>query len=350
MKNSVWILLVALLAVPFVGTAAPQQEKAGKGPLPWAYGGDATPNPPPAPSDPSPQHVPGSDVSYTFAEARDPFSAFDWHPSEHPPMPEIVAHGRKPDIRPCARCHLPNGKGRASNSPLAGLPVEYFVQQVMDFRNGLRNTAEPRKENVKNMIDYAKGMTDDEIRDAAAYYNSIPYSAPPMPWIKVVETKTAPKTWILSDGGFLKAEGNQTQPLGNRIIEVPDNTMTHWYLRDDHAPCTAYVPIGSIKKGETLVVTGGGGKTVPCAICHGERLEGIGPVPALAGRSPDYIGRQLYDLQRGTRKGPWSGLMQRAVEKLSSEDILDICAYISSRPVPAAKAASADALAEPLVK
>jgi len=217
----------------------------------------------------------------------------------------------------------------------------------MDFRNGLRDTAEPRKANVKKMIEYAKDMTNDEIRAAAEYYNSIPYSAPPMPWIKVVETKTAPKTWILGDGGFLKAEGNQTQPLGNRIIEVPDNTMTHWYLRDDHAPCTAYVPIGSIKKGETLVVTGGGGKTVPCAICHGERLEGIGPVPALAGRSPDYIGRQLYDLQHGTRKGPWSGLMQRAVEKLTSEDILDICAYLSSRPVPAAaKVASGEATHE----
>jgi cytochrome c553 len=102
------------------------------------------------------------------------------------------------------------------------------------------------------------------------------------------------------------------------------------------------VPIGSIKKGEALATTGGGGKTVQCAICHGAQLEGIGPVPALAGRSPNYIGRQIYDLQHGTRKGPWSGLMQKATEKLTAEDILNICAYISSRPVPSAAKAAFD--------
>jgi cytochrome c553 len=341
MKNSVWVLVVALLAFPLIGTAIPQQEEVGKGPLPWAYGGDATKNPPPGPTDTAPQHVPDSDLTYTFTDAHFGFGPADWHPSEHGPMPEIVAHGKKPDVNACILCHMPNGKGRASNAPLAGLPVRYFVQQMMDFKNDLRNTAEPRKANVKNMIKYAKGMTDDEIRAAAEYYNSISYSIAPMPWIKVVESKTAPKTWILGDGGFLKLDGNETEPLGNRIIEVPDNTIQHWYLRDDHNPYTAYAPIGSIKKGEALVTTGAG-KTVQCAICHGAQLEGIGPVPALAGRSPNYIGRQLYDLQHGTRKGPWSGLMQKTVEKLTAEDILNICAFISSRPVPSATKAAAN--------
>ena len=343
MKNSVWVLIVALLAVPLIGSAASQQEKKEEGPLPWAYASDAPPNAPAAATtqpDTSLRHVSGSDLSFTFEQARDLFGPADWHPSDHPPMPDIVAHGKKPDIIACAFCHFPNGKGRAPNAPLAGLPVEYFVRQMMDFRSGLRSSAEPRKQPTKRMIAFAKTMTDDEIRATAEYYGSIPYT----PWIKVIETKTVPKTRILSDGLFLKLEGNQTEPIGNRIVEVPESTVATWDLRDDRSPFTAYAPIGSIKKGEALVTTGGGGKTLQCAICHGAQLGGIGPVPALAGRSPSYIARELYDMQHGTRKGPWSGLMQRAVEKLTTEDIVAICAYISSRPVTAAtKAASGGA-------
>jgi cytochrome c553 len=148
-----------------------------------------------------------------------------------------------------------------------------------------------------------------------------------------------PKFEIESDGLFLKMEGDETVPLGNRIIEVPDNREATAVLRDDHSPFTAYVPIGSIKKGEALVTTGGAGKTVPCGICHGSNLEGIGPVPPLAGRSPSYIARQIYDIQHGSRKGLWSTLMQKPVEKLTPDDIVAICAYITSRPVLAAKSA-----------
>jgi cytochrome c553 len=347
MKSSVWIVIIALFVVAYIVTAAPQQEKGRTGPPPWAYGADVTPNPPPGPTEKSPKHISDSDLSFTYEEARNPFGPADWHPNDHPPMPDIVAHGKSHDIIACAFCHFPNGKGRAPNAPLAGLPDEYFVQQMMDFKSGVRSSAEPRKMPTKRMIEFAKAMTGDEIRATAEYYNSIPYT----PWIKVVETRAVPKTQTLSDGLFLKLEGNQTEPLGNRIIEVPENTEATWYLRDDHAPFTAYAPIGSIKKGEALVTTGGADKTVQCDFCHGKNLEGIGPIPALAGRSPSYVARQLYDMQHGTRKGVWSGLMQRAVEKLTAEDILDVCAYIASRPVPAVeKAAFARAPIAPTAK
>jgi cytochrome c553 len=186
---------------------------------------------------------------------------------------------------------------------------------------------------------FAKAMTDDEVRAAAEYFASIAWT----PWIKVVESKTAPKTRIAA-GLFLKLEGNETEPLGNRIIEVPDNTEATENLRDDHSAFTAYAPIGSIKKGESLVTTGGGGKTVQCGLCHGANLEGVGPVPPLAGRSPSYLARQIYDMQQGARHGLWTPLMQKPVEKLTSEDIVAIVAYIASRPVPAAaKVSSAQA-------
>ena len=101
-------------------------------------------------------------------------------------------------------------------------------------------------------------------------------------------------------------------------------------LRDPHSGFVAYVPVGSIKAGETLVKTGGGGKTVQCGICHGANLEGSGPVPGLAGRDPSYVVRQLYDMQSGTRHGTWSALMKPVVETLTAEDMVAIGAYVAS--------------------
>ena len=57
----------------------------------------------------------------------------------------------------------------------------------------------------------------------------------------------------------------------------------------------------------------------------------MGPVPPLAGRSPSYLFRQLYDIQHGTRKGEWSVLMQAPVAHLSEDDMVSIAAYLGSR-------------------
>jgi cytochrome c553 len=101
-------------------------------------------------------------------------------------------------------------------------------------------------------------------------------------------------------------------------------------LRDPHSGFVAYAPVGSIKTGEALVKTGGNGTTIQCGVCHGPNLEGLGPVPGLAGRSPSYLVRQLYDMQVGTRKGVWSALMKPVVERLTAEDLVALGAYIAS--------------------
>ena len=93
--------------------------------------------------------------------------------------------------------------------------------------------------------------------------------------------------------------------------------------------------VGSIKKGEALVKTGGNGRTVECAPCHGADLQGLGPVPGIAGRSPSYLVRQMYDMQAGARHGEWTELMKPVVAKLTDDDFVNIAAYVSSRlPAP----------------
>ena len=92
-----------------------------------------------------------------------------------------------------------------------------------------------------------------------------------------------------------------------QIVEVPEDTVQTEPLRNPRSGFIAYAPIGSIKKGETLVTTGGGGRTVQCGVCHGADLKGAGNVPGIAGRSPSYLVRQMYDMQAGTRRGPGVG-------------------------------------------
>jgi cytochrome c553 len=303
---------------------------AADGPPQWAYGTPppspaGSPPPSPAPPDTSLKHLPGSTSEFTRSQISDRFGPADWYPGDHPAMPDVVAHGKKPDVLACALCHYPNGKGRPENAPVAGFPTSYFIQQMNDFKSGNRKSADTKKANTNLMINIAKGMTDDEVKAAAEYFGSMKWT----PWIKVIESTTAPKT-RLAGGMFLMLEGNEKEPLGKRIIETPENAEATEVLRDARSGFFAYVPVGSIKKGEVLV-TKGGGKTTGCGACHGADLRGLGPIPGIAGRSPSYLVRQMYDMQVGARKGIWTELMKPVVVNLSEEDMLNIAAYTASR-------------------
>jgi cytochrome c553 len=297
----------------------------------WAYGfpsnapaaGAAPPAAAPAAQaapDPTPRTVPGSTLKFTVAEIRNGFGPADWFPNDHPKMPDVVAHGKSPDVRACSLCHYPNGKGRAENAGVAGLPVSYFIQTMNDFREGNRSSADKRKANTGAMIAIAKGMTEDEIKASAEYFGAMKWT----PWMKVVETDTVPKTRI-AGGLFLMLEGNEKEPIAGRIIEVPENTEATETLRDPHSGFIVYAPPGSLKKGEALVKAG------QCASCHGTDLRGLGPVPGLAGRSPSYMVRQMYDMQAGVRKGEWTELMKPVVAKLTDEDMLAVAAYLAAQ-------------------
>jgi len=120
------------------------------------------------------------------------------------------------------------------------------------------------------------------------------------------------------------------QPVGARVVEVPDDLL-RFESRDSRSTFTAYVPVGSLAKGEALVMKGGPGKTTQCALCHGADLKGLGPLPSIAGRSPSYMFRQLYDFQHGARTGEWSPLMAQVVTNLDEQDLLAIVAYLASR-------------------
>jgi cytochrome c553 len=311
--------IIFLLVVAFIAFADTPNQTTPY----WAFCINPATTDPVKPDD-NPRHVPNSSAVFTTVQTQDLFNPPDWHSSDHPPMPDIVSHGRKPDVYACGYCHLPNGLGRPENSSLAGLPAPYIIHQMTDFRSGARNSSEPRHLPVANMISRETKATNKETAAAAEYFSKLERK----PWIRVVETSTVPKTHVA--GWMLVADTpSATEPIGQRIIEMPED-LELTELRDDASGFVAYVPEGSLKRGKWLVTTGGDGKMSPCAKCHGPGLRGSGNVPPLAGRSPSYIVRQLFDMKSGARSGALSLQMRRQVAKLSLDDMIAIAAFVSS--------------------
>jgi cytochrome c553 len=272
-----------------------------------------------------PRRVPDSSATFTTTQERDLFFSPDWHPQDHAPMPEVVARGRKPDVRACGSCHRAEGTGGPENSSLAGLPAAYIVQQMADYESGARQFSGPQRSPVLLMTAVAKAATDAEVQAAAAYFSALK----PKSINKVVETDTVPKTYIARVFVAKLATGG-TEPLGARIVEFPVD-VEQFEHRDSRSQFMVYVPVGSIAKGEALVKSGGAGRTIPCGTCHGPDLKGVGPIPGIAGRSPSYIVRQLYDFKQGTRAGAiGSALMKPTVEKLTEDDMVSLAAYLAS--------------------
>jgi cytochrome c553 len=324
MTTQALVMLVLFLALIDLARGQARIEE-----LAWAYAIELAPAPAAAPDDGTLHTLPGSDRSFTRSQISHRFGPADWYPGDHPDMPPIVAEGRESaGIWACSMCHYPNGKGRPENAGVAGLPKEYFVRQMHDFREGSRLSSEPRKANTNFMAAYANAMTDEEIEQAAEYFGSMRWT----PWIEVVETNTVPKTRI-QGGMHLRLEGADagTEPLGMRIVESPVNTEYTEALRNPRSGFIAYVPLGAVAKGEALATTGGE-TTIRCGVCHGENLDGLAFVPALRGRSPSYIARQLFDFQQGSRRGAWSPLMSDVVARLTAEDIVNLSAYLASLP------------------
>jgi cytochrome c553 len=176
------------------------------------------------------------------------------------------------------------------------------------------------------MIPIARGLDEEDFKAAAEYFTSLKIPI----WYQVVETATVPKSYLGNGAMRLPVEHGGTEPIGNRIIELPQDDESA-ESRNPRVGFVAHVPPGSIKTGEAIVTTGADGKTLPCATCHGPNLKGLGDVPPIIGRSPMYIYRQLNDIKIGTRNGAMVPLMKGVVEKLTDGDMIAIAAYLVSR-------------------
>ena len=274
---------------------------------------------PPAQAEAGPIRIPDSSKTYTAAEIDNLAHPPDWFLDEHGPVPRVVEGASGSTALACGSCHLMRGQGHPESADLAGMPVEYIVRQMADFKNGTR--IDPARMNA-----IAKITSEEDARKAAEWFAALK----PTMWVKVMESPTVPKSFVSTRGRMrLPLPAGGTEPLGNRIIELPQDAARA-ESRDPHSGFVAYVPVGTIEKGKRLVGSGGAGKTINCTICHGDDLKGLGDVPRIAGLHPIYIGRQLYAFQGNEYSGTSAALMKKVVAKLADDDILAISAYVAS--------------------
>lgn len=307
MKKFIFLLLLSVFA-PAVLTA--------DGPH-WAYPIKVEKNMAPGEEEPEPRRLAGSSQSYTQAQIDNLSSPPDWFPDQHAPMPAIVQRANGTTLA-CASCHLVSGHGHPESSHLSGLTAPYILRQLADFKSG------DRKEPTR-MGSIVKSMTEDEMKQAAQWFSSLKAG----PWTKVVETDTVPKSYIGKGRMRFVAPGNETEPLGLRVVELPEDPIAAT-KRDPRSGFVAYVPKGSVAKGAALVTTGGAGKTMACAACHGADLKGVGDVPRIAGISPLYAARQLLGLKNGDRGGNSAVMMKAVAANLGEEEIVSIVAYLAT--------------------
>ena len=297
----------------------------------WAFPTSPAPSPAPKPDSVVLHRVPNSGREYTMRQVGNAFDIPDWFPQSHPAMPAAVQYGTRPNARACGYCHLPDGQGRPENGTLAGLPSEYIVKQVRAFRDSTRLAANPASK-TNSMHVVATSTSDVDVAIAAEYFSKLPLTRRNV----VREVTQVPKTRI--EIMLYAYDGNGTEPINDRLIEVPETFERH-ELRDPTVVYTTYVPVGSVARGRRLATNGTNTPATACATCHGPQLLGKDAVPPIAGRSPSNILRQLMNFRSGARHDSMSITMAPVVERLSVRDMVSLAAYVGSRP-PSAPASA----------
>jgi cytochrome c553 len=273
-----------------------------------------------------PLRLPDSSRSYTQEQLFDQFAVPDWHPDSHPPMPEVVAHGRPPSVYACGYCHLANGQGRPENAALAGLPQNYMLQQLANFQAGTRRVAWTGSNAPSDsMIALAAHLEGEDARAATGYFAQLKLNQRS----NAIEGAMLP-AFRASGWTYVPLGHGRSVKLGERLIEMAPEALRD-ARRDDELRYNAYVPEGSIARGRVIAVGQVPGDT-SCVSCHGQDLRGVSIFPPIAGRSASYLLRQLYAFRNGTRRSDEAEVMARVVAPLSAQDFIAVAAYAASLP------------------
>lgn len=82
------------------------------------------------------------------------------------PAPDLVK-GKKIVDQICAACHATDGNSAIPTYPkIAGQHLEFIIKQTHDIKDGKRTTG-----SAAAMMPMVQGLSDEDIRNVAAYYN-----------------------------------------------------------------------------------------------------------------------------------------------------------------------------------
>lgn len=192
---------------------------------------------------------------------------------------KIYENGKGDAVPACATCHGDKAMGNdAMGAPrLANIGYVYIVKQLTNFAEDKRTDL-----TMQQMNGIAKGLSEQDRRDLAAYENSFPRESE------------------LSNLKELKDGGTQ---------------------------------IGEAYMGEVLVRYGVLGKAPACMSCHGFNGRGADPVyPKIGQQKYVYLINQLTHWRDGSRANDPLGQMQKVAKGLTDDDIRNVATYLSQAP------------------
>src|SRR5258708_33780347 len=203
--------ILTLLLVPVAGYAAENS-------LGWAYPVEPPPGAPNADAAP-----PGKKVNQYLL-----FGSYTGLPA----MPKAVTTGKP---LPCMQCHLANGGSHPESAAIAGLSVNYIIEQVHAFRDGDR--ADVR---TGRMVQVAKTISEADLKAAAEYFAAI--GPDRQKWIKTVVSNEVPKGPAPFGGGGFRYHapegGTEPLPVGMVVETAEDDHL----VRARHQVNGGFVP------------------------------------------------------------------------------------------------------------
>ncbi len=99
------------------------------------------------------------------------FAEQEWQGTDYTTSPEQIAAGKKVvDAGQCVACHLGAFNGNSRNPRLGGQHFEYLHKTMLDFKNKVRNNAQPMNalfgtfsdEEIKAVSEYLAGFKNEE--------------------------------------------------------------------------------------------------------------------------------------------------------------------------------------------
>lgn len=212
----------------------------------------------------------------------------------------------------CASCHGVNGEGDADIGipALGGLPREYFVKQIADFRTGKR--ASPIKMPADAALNNSQVLRTDDPEAAADFYAR---------WMigvaKGLSTEDAKAA-----AGYYAQRGLPRAPTAPAAAAKAEDKA-----KPKPAPDPEVIALG-----KDLAINGDWDRNIPpCFKCHA--LGGVGVAPAfppLAGQHPDYVVRQLKAWKSGARTNDPLDLMKRLSKNLTEAEMRAVALYMAS--------------------
>lgn len=161
----------------------------------------------------------------------------------------------------CTMCHGAQGMSASEAPNLAGQYPEVIIKQLQDYKGGQRRSA--------IMEALARGLSDDDIRDLAAYYAYLP------------KARTAPTTY------------------------------------DESLP--ALVRVGAPLRG-----------IAPCISCHGGIDQKLG-APWIEGMPRSYLVQQLRTFRTGERRNDVAAQMRSIARAMRDDEIEEVASFYAGK-------------------